>query len=129
VQVVVPASLTDATLSEVLAQFSAAKWLHFLDVTYVFGGFANPAHKAEYEAWLDAAVLPWCCKPSGDDGSDSGSTFGSRGDASTPVVGVGEGEAAGGSSPLEGIVEVPTVVPGMVAVEVKARPAERTATA
>lgn len=56
-QVVVPPGLTDAVLTEVLAPVSAAKWLHFTDVSAVFGGFAAPAHRAEYEAWLDRCVF------------------------------------------------------------------------
>jgi hypothetical protein len=62
-QVVVPAGLTDAELVSVLAPFAAAKYLHFNDVTAVFGSFANPNHRIEYERYLDQVVQPWCCKP------------------------------------------------------------------
>jgi hypothetical protein len=129
----VAASLTDAVLTEVLAPFASAKWLHFLDVGVVFGGFANPAHKAEYEAWLDEVVLPWCCKPAGDGGRDDGA---GTADYALAVASAGVGAVVGGVAatgdnlnPLAGVVEVPTVTPGWVAVEVKARPAERSATA
>jgi hypothetical protein len=64
-QVVVPAGLTDAELVSVLAPFAAAKYLHFNDITAVFGAFANPNHRVEYERYLDQVVQPWCCKPAG----------------------------------------------------------------
>jgi len=120
-QVVVPPGLTDATLTTVLAQFSAAKWLHFTDITAVFGGFLNPAHKAEFEAWLDKVVLPWCCKPAGDDGGGSVSHSGESGMDGVALDAAAAAAAGADSFPLQGISEVPTSVPGWVAVEVKAR--------
>jgi hypothetical protein len=138
---VVPPGLTDAVLTEVLAPVSAAKWLHFTDITAVFGGFAAPAHKAEYEAWLDRVVLPWCCKPAGDDGGSIASRSARRTEdggtdglgALGPVVPVdftavaGAGGDADSGLPLAGIVEVPTSVPGWVMVDLKARPAVQAA--
>jgi hypothetical protein len=64
-QVVVPAGLTDAELTSVLAPFAAAKYLHFNDITAVLRSFANPNHRIEYERYLDQVVQPWCCKPAG----------------------------------------------------------------
>lgn len=130
---VVPPGLTDAVLTEVLAPVSAAKWLHFTDVTAVFGGFAAPAHRAEYEAWLDRVVLPWCCKPAGDDGGSIAARSSRRTeDGGTDGLGVPEDftaaaavtEGVGDSDglPLASIVEVPTAVPGWVMVDLKARP-------
>ena len=118
VQVVVPPGLTDTVLSEVLAPVSAAKWLHFTDITSVFAGFTDSAHKLEYEAWLDKVVLPWCCKPAGDDG-------GSLASSSRREEGVEGLELSGGVEvvPLQGITELPTSAPGWAMVEVKARQA------
>lgn len=130
VQVIVPPSLTDAVLTEVLAPVSAAKWLYFTDITAVFGGFASPAHKAEYEAWLDKVIVPWCCKPAGDDGGSIASRNSRRTDDATdglgavgPVVPVDLTGGGVDAFPLQGITEVPTAVSGWVMVEVKARPA------
>lgn len=118
-----PSGLSDVVVAEVLAPFATAKWLHFLDVSSAFGGFANPTHNAEYEGWLDKAILPWCCKPSGDEG-------GSMGHADNVGSGVvGEVGEAASMSLLHNIVEVPTGLPGWVGIEIKARPAEQAATA
>lgn len=118
-QVVVPPGLTDTVLSEVLAPVSAAKWLHFTDITAVFAGFANSAHKAEYEAWLDRVVLPWCCKPAGDDGGSLASSR-SREEGVDGLAFAGAGVEA---VPLQGITELPTSAAGWAMVEVKARQA------
>jgi hypothetical protein len=129
-QVIVTPGLTDTVLTEVLAPVSAAKWLHFTDITTVFGGFANAAHKAEYETWLDKVVQPWCCKPAGDDGgSIASSRSRAREDGTDGLGAVGPvvpvDFTAGGveNLPLQGITEVSTSVPGWVMVDVKARPA------
>lgn len=122
-QVVVTPGLTDTVLTEVLAPFSAAKWLHFTDVTAVFAGFAKPAHKSEYEAWLDGVVVPWCCKPAGDDGGSIASRSSRGRDDGAEGVGPVDLTAAVDTFPLQDISEVPTSVPGWVMVEVKARAA------
>jgi hypothetical protein len=100
-QVVVPAGLTDVELVSVLAPFAAAKYLHFNDISAVFGAFANPNHRIEYEHYLDSVVQPWCCKPAGG----AAAAAGSGQQASAAVA----GEAA-------------TAVPGWAMVDVKARP-------
>lgn len=136
-QVVVPAGLTDVTLAEVLAPLSAAKWLHIVDVPAVFGGFANPVHRDEYEAWLATAVVPFCCLPHGFDavGTESGSIFGESSDNKKDGNSAGGGvdgdafEAAAAANPLKGAVEIATINPGWVAIEVTARPADPSATA
>lgn len=125
-----PPGLTDASLSQVLEPFAAAKWLHFTDVTAVFGGFADPAHKAEYEAWLDKVVLPWCCKPAGGDqggggggGSASRSGGGDEGNSMEDFAAAGVSDVNSALPPLllEGVTELPTAAPGWVMVDVKAR--------
>jgi hypothetical protein len=123
VQVVVTPGLTDTVLTEVLAPFSAAKWLHFTDMTAVFAGFANPAHKSEYEAWLDGVIVPWCCKPAGDDGGSIASRSSRGREEGAEGITAGDLTTAVDSFPLQGISEVPTSVPGWVMVEVKARTA------
>lgn len=95
-QVIVPKDLTNTELVSVLEPISAAKYLHFTDITAVFNGsFANPNHRIEYERWLDQVVQPWCCKTAA-------------------------AAAADGSS--SGLVEVATRADGWVSVGVKARP-------
>lgn len=151
-QVVISPGLTDAVLTEVLAPFSAAKWLHFTDLPAVFAGLANPEHRSEFEAWLDRVVLPWCCKPTGDDGGSIASSlvaggggqddgvgmsaldFGvgaadggdGVGGSAAGSVGGGSGNSNSGFASLQVITEVPTAVPGWAMVEVKARMRDNT---
>lgn len=76
-------------------------------------------------------VLPWCCKPAGDDGGSIASRSSRRSAEEGGTDGLGAlGEtvlpddftaaAAEGDS---GFTEVPTAVPGWVMVDLKARPA------
>ncbi len=72
----VPTGLNDTALEQLLQPFAAAKWLHLVDVPGMRLSFSSAARQGHFEAWLQRARVPWCCRGSGAAGGEDGSAAG-----------------------------------------------------